>query len=367
MAPDIALPAGALDVLLQSGGEDMSRIDVFEQIYLVFLVLGTLVGAVVIAYTLYKVYKYRAGADHDYDVGRPQLGELPTGADKGGRKLFLSFTISALIVVSLIAWTYGLLLYVETGSAEVPEDGVEIEVTGDNFAWEFEYQDDQRLPQDQVDEAVEVMGQQATADALRAARDNGSLSYSAALADGMDAESEDDVAPSDIDENVGSIGSVNVPVGREVHIDTTSGDVWHTFGIPELRVKSDAIPGEVSETWFVAEEAGDYDANCYELCGSGHSGMSATVTAMPSAQFDSWYAGETVVVDEAIEELSAGEYSVGGEETSAAIERNGGNGDEGEPGASGGTGASESAGAGGSSPAAGVVTGAPATSGGVGA
>lgn len=290
----------------------MSRVDVFERIYLVFLVLGTIVGTVVIAYTLYKVYKYRAGSDHEYDVGRPQLGELPTGADKGGRKLFLSFTISAFVVISLIAWTYGLLLYVETGSAEVPEDGVEIEVVGDNFAWEFTYQDDERLPRDQLNESVEVMGADATAEALRAARGNGSLTYDEALAGAMDDASNESVSTDDVDTNVGSVGSVRVPVDREVHIDATSGDVWHNFGIPELRVKADAIPGEVSETWFLAEETGEYTANCYELCGSGHSGMSATVTAMESDAFDDWYNQQTIPVDTAITELESGQYgSVG--------------------------------------------------------
>jgi cytochrome c oxidase subunit 2 len=233
VAPDIAYPAAAVDVLLQSVEYDgMTRVDVFSQIYLVFLALGTLVGTVVVTYTLYKVYKYRAGADHEYDVGRPQLGELPTGADKGGRKLFLSFSLSAIIVISLIAWTYGLLLYVETGGAEVPEDGVEVEVVGDNFAWEFEYTDSETIPRDQLNDTVGVIGQQETAAALREARSNGSMSYSAALAARMDAASNDSVAPADVTTNVGTIGTMRIPVDREIHIEATSGDVWHNFGMP---------------------------------------------------------------------------------------------------------------------------------------
>lgn len=309
MAPDIAYPAAAVDLLLQSGYDGMTRVDVFSQIYLVFLALGTIVGTVVVTYTLYKVYKYRAGAGHDYDVGRPQLGELPTGADKGGRKLFLSFSLSAIIVISLIAWTYGLLLYVETGGAEVPEDGVEVEVVGDNFAWEFEYTDDETIPRDQLNDTVGVIGQQETAAALREARSNDSLSYSAALAARMDAASNDSVAASDVSTNVRSIGTMRVPTGREIHIDATSGDVWHNFGIPEFRVKADAIPNEVSETWFVADEEGEYTAACYELCGSGHSGMNAQVIAMSNEDYQDWYQGQVIGIDAAIQQLEAGTYA----------------------------------------------------------
>ncbi|WP_248518355.1 cytochrome c oxidase subunit II [Salinarchaeum laminariae] len=286
----------------------MTRVDVFSQIYLVFLALGTIVGSVVITYTLYKVYKYRAGNDHEYDVGRPQLGELPTGADKGGRKLFLSFTLSAIIVISLIAWTYGLLLYVETGGAEVPEDGVEVDVVGDNFAWEFAYTDSDTLPRDQLNDSVEMMGQQATAEALAEARSNDSLSYSAALAARMDEASNETVTESDVSTNYETVTRMRVPTGREIHIDTTSGDVWHNFGIPEFRVKSDAIPDETSETWFVADEAGEYRIACYELCGSGHSGMTGTVIAMSNEEYENWYEGQVIEIDAAIEALEAGTY-----------------------------------------------------------
>ncbi|WP_460923428.1 cytochrome c oxidase subunit II [Salinarchaeum chitinilyticum] len=286
----------------------MTRVDVFSQIYLVFLVLGTIVGTVVVTYTLYKVYKYRAGNDHEYDVGRPQLGELPTGADKGGRKLFLSFTLSAIIVISLIAWTYGLLLYVETGGAEVPENGVEIDVVGDNFAWEYEYTDGDTLPRDQLNDSVEMMGQEATAEALAEARSNDSLSYSAALAARMDAASNESVTESDVVTNYETVSTMRVPIAREIHIDTTSGDVWHNFGIPEFRVKSDAIPDETSETWFVADETGEFDIACYELCGSGHSGMTGTVIAMDNESYENWYEGQVIEIDAAIEALEAGTY-----------------------------------------------------------
>ena len=210
-----------------------SRVIVFDRIYWVFLVLGTLVGVVVIGYALWKAYKYRErdGVEDEYD--RPQLGEVPQGGG-GGRKLFLSFSLSAIIVISLIVWTYGTLLYVETAPAQ-EADALEIEVVGFQFGWEFHYP-------------------------------NG---Y---------------VATSTADE------PFRVPANRMVTMTVTSDDVFHNFGISELRVKSDAIPGQTTDTWFRADEPAEYTARCYELCGAGHSFMTADVVVMEQDAFDEWYA-----------------------------------------------------------------------------
>ncbi|WP_121744593.1 cytochrome c oxidase subunit II [Natronorubrum halophilum] len=218
-----------------------TRVDIFESIFLVFLGLGTLVGVVVIAYTLYNAYKYRDNDDAKADDSLPTVGELPTGGT-GGKKLFLSFGISAIIVISLVMWTYGMLLVVEDPSDDFEEDPVEIEVVGEGFAWHFEYE-------------------------------NGAEGTS----------------------------TMRVPADYPVEIRTTSGDVWHSFGVSDLRVKADAIPGEYDETWFVAPEAGQqHEIKCYELCGDFHSGMTGTVEVMEQEEFDQWLA-EQLYVDITLE------------------------------------------------------------------
>ncbi|ARS88424.1 cytochrome c oxidase subunit II [Natrarchaeobaculum aegyptiacum] len=204
-----------------------TRVDVFEDIFLVFLGLGTLVGVVVVAYTLYNAYKYRDDGEPADDEELPTLGELPTGG-KGGKKLFLSFGISAIIVISLVVWTYGMLLYVEDGPDNNPEDAIEIDVEGFAFGWAYTY-------------------------------DNG------------------------IETN-----ELVVPTDEPIWIEVTARDVWHTFGITDLRVKADAIPGEVDETWFMAEETGNHTAECFELCGFGHSGMTSDVTVMEPDDYEAW-------------------------------------------------------------------------------
>jgi cytochrome c oxidase subunit 2 len=206
-----------------------TRQAVFQQIYWVFLVLGTLVGVVVVGYMLYLAVAYRAGPDEADDDGRPKLGEIPQGGGKG-RKLFLSFALSAVIVISLIVWTYGTLLFVEQPASAQEQEELEVEVTGQRFQWVFTYPN----------------GHQ-------------------------------------------TIGELRVPEDTRVRLVVTSSDVFHNFGIPALRAKTDAIPGQTSDTWFMAEETGTYAAHCYELCGSGHSDMNADVVVMEEEEFQQWY------------------------------------------------------------------------------
>jgi len=220
--------------LLQAGVVPRgTRAYVFQRIYVVFLVLGTVVGVVVIAYMLYKAYKYRASAHAGDDRDRPSVGEIPTGSG-GGRKLFVSFTLSAIIVVSLIAWTYFTLLYVENPEPVTEGEPLEVRVVGHQFYWEFVYP-------------------------------NGHS----------------------------SANTLRVPVDRRVELTVTSADVFHNFGAPELRAKADAIPGQETTTWFVAPDTGTYRAHCYELCGPGHSYMDATVRVMEPDEYRTWYANTT--------------------------------------------------------------------------
>ena len=75
-----------------------------------------------------------------------------------------------------------------------------------------------------------------------------------------------------------------VPVGRTVELEVTTppGEVIHSWWIPALGGKIDAIPGIVNHTWFRAEEAGVYEGNCTEFCGIQHSAMEMNVRALPA-------------------------------------------------------------------------------------
>ena len=79
-----------------------------------------------------------------------------------------------------------------------------------------------------------------------------------------------------------------VPVDTTVTLDITSQDVAHSWWIPELGGKADAIPGHVNQTWFRVSDLGTYDGVCAELCGEGHADMRAEVLALPVEEYEAW-------------------------------------------------------------------------------
>ncbi len=90
-----------------------------------------------------------------------------------------------------------------------------------------------------------------------------------------------------------AIDALRAPVGGVVELEVTAPtfDVIHSWWIPALGGKIDAIPGRVNRTWFKAERAGTFSGQCAELCGLNHARMLATVEAMPRAAFDAWLSG----------------------------------------------------------------------------
>jgi len=83
---------------------------------------------------------------------------------------------------------------------------------------------------------------------------------------------------------------VVVPVGKKVRIITTANDVIHSWWVPALGVKQDAIPGFVRDTWFRAEKTGTYRGQCAELCGKDHGFMPIVVQVVEQDQYAAWVA-----------------------------------------------------------------------------
>jgi len=86
------------------------------------------------------------------------------------------------------------------------------------------------------------------------------------------------------------INVLHFPVDRPVIIRLTSVDVIHSFFIPALRVKQDAIPGRIITLWFEATAPGRYELACAELCGLGHYRMRGQVFVESQAELDAWLA-----------------------------------------------------------------------------
>lgn len=108
-----------------------------------------------------------------------------------------------------------------------------------------------------------------------------------------------------------TINQLHLPVNRPAIVQLSSKDVIHSFGIPEFRVKQDAMPGMVIPVWFTPtvttaamrdekkahgkpiEPTWTYEIACAQLCGLGHYRMRGFVTIHEPAEFDTWLAAQT--------------------------------------------------------------------------
>ncbi len=81
---------------------------------------------------------------------------------------------------------------------------------------------------------------------------------------------------------------LHVPVNKVVHIKLTSEDVIHSFFLPHMRVKQDALPGRTIDVWFDATKVGKYEIPCAELCGFGHSGMLGYLNVHTDDAYAKW-------------------------------------------------------------------------------
>ena len=90
-----------------------------------------------------------------------------------------------------------------------------------------------------------------------------------------------------------------VPTNTTVTLDIVSEDVVHSWWIPELGGKFQAVPGYHNYTWFKIAKPGLYRGQCALLCGRGHARMIASVKAVPPAQFEAWLAYQKKLIAEA--------------------------------------------------------------------
>ena len=84
------------------------------------------------------------------------------------------------------------------------------------------------------------------------------------------------------------VNDLHVPVDEDILVQLKSMDVLHSFFLPNLRVKQDAVPGMKIPVWFKASEVGQYDLVCAELCGWGHYKMKGRITIESREDFDAW-------------------------------------------------------------------------------
>jgi cytochrome c oxidase subunit 2 len=140
-----------------------------------------------------------------------------------------------------------------------PVDALPVRVTAQQFSWMFHY--------------AGPDGEFGRTDAALITPDNPA---------GLDRSS-----PHAADDVV-SVNDMHLPVDRPVLVQLAARDVIHSFGVPAMRVKQDAIPGIAIPVWFTPTLRGAFDIACSQLCGLGHYRMRAVITVTSADAFESW-------------------------------------------------------------------------------
>lgn len=90
------------------------------------------------------------------------------------------------------------------------------------------------------------------------------------------------------DDDIKFDNDLHVPVRKPIRVTLTAADVIHSFFIPNLRFKQDAVPGRHITAWFEATKPGRYELPCAELCGFGHSGMKGWLYVHTAEDYKKW-------------------------------------------------------------------------------
>jgi cytochrome c oxidase subunit II len=156
----------------------------------------------------------------------------------GNPRLEIGWTIAPAILMVIVAIPT-LAGIIHLGRAPAA-DALQLDVTGQRFAWEFEYPE-----------------------------------YT-------DAEGRP----------VRTVNEFWIPVDRELAVNLRSVDVIHSFWIPKLGGKLDNIPGRTNTMWMRAKNTGEYRGQCAEFCGDGHSRMIMTAHVVTEEEFEQWIADQ---------------------------------------------------------------------------
>jgi cytochrome c oxidase subunit 2 len=89
-------------------------------------------------------------------------------------------------------------------------------------------------------------------------------------------------------DDIVSINRMNLPIGKPVIVFLSTKDVVHSLGLPQMRVKQDAVPGIVQPVWFTPNQLGEWDIACSQLCGIGHYRMRARYAIQSQEDYDAW-------------------------------------------------------------------------------
>ena len=253
----------------QSGGSPNANS--IDSLYKVTLVIALVIFALVEGALLYALIKFRA-----------RKGAVAAQI-RGNTRLEVSWTVgAAVILLALAVLTFTKLSSIENPPNSGPE-GDQLAQTGLVYA-----STDHKLPPNGKALNITVVGRQYIWQYVYPGADE---------PDGLG-------APYSYEEMV-------VPTETTVSLDIVSSDVVHSWWIPALGGKFQAVPGYHNYTWFKIPKPGVYKGQCALLCGRGHARMIATVRAVPPAQFEEWLSNQKREIKEANAEAQKAREKLG--------------------------------------------------------
>ena len=92
----------------------------------------------------------------------------------------------------------------------------------------------------------------------------------------------------DTEDDIVTVDELHLEVGRTYHYRLEATDVLHSFSVPVFRLKQDAVPGRMITGWFQPTQTGEFDVQCAEICGFGHSLMAARVFVRTPEEHAAW-------------------------------------------------------------------------------
>jgi cytochrome c oxidase subunit 2 len=242
----------------ESGGS--SNANQIDSLYKITLVIALIIFVAVEGGLLYTLIKFR------WRKGRV------AAQIRGNTRLEVSWTVGAAVVLLALA----ILTFAKLGSIQDPSNS---SAGGDKLAESgglLYASAERKLPPDGKSLNIHVIGRQ----------------YIWQYVYPGSSEPDGLGAPYSYEEMV-------VPTKTTVTLDIVSSDVVHSWWVPQLGGKFQAVPGYHNYTWFKIEKPGIYKGQCAILCGRGHARMIATVKAVPPAQFDEWLAYQKKLLTEA--------------------------------------------------------------------
>ena len=237
-----SLPAAALPVDYQTGFQAAAS-PVMEQIEDFHRLLFYIIVAVclfVLALLVWIVVKYRAGAN-----------AVPSKVHHN-TLLEVAWTLIPVLILVFIAVPSFRLLYFE---AVIPKPDVTIKAIGKQWFWSYEY------PGSAAGFTYDSLGL-----------------------------SDTDAKKADKPRLLGVDNPVYVPVNKVIEIDTVGADVIHSWAMPQMGVKMDAVPGRTNHTWFKPTQTGVFYGQCSELCGARHAYMPIELHVVSEADYNAWLA-----------------------------------------------------------------------------